>query len=115
MYTRSAQLYDVLYHFKNYHAESEKLHSLIRQHNPSAKTLIDVACGTGKHLECLRRYYRVEGLDLSRELLDITRERCPEVTLHQDDMLTFSLGHNFDVVTCLFSAIAYVKTKANLE
>jgi SAM-dependent methyltransferase len=115
MYTRSAQLYDALYHFKNYYAECEELHSLILQHNPKAKSLIDVACGTGKHLECLRRYYRVEGLDLSRELLDIAHERCPEVELHQDNMLTFSLGHRFDVVTCLFSAIAYVKTKVNLE
>jgi ubiquinone/menaquinone biosynthesis C-methylase UbiE len=115
MYTRSAQLYDALYHFKNYSAESEKLHNLIQQHNPHAKTLIDVACGTGKHLEGLRRYYRVEGLDLSRELLDIAHERCPDVTLHQDDMVTFSLGRSFDVVTCLFSAIAYVKTAGSLE
>jgi ubiquinone/menaquinone biosynthesis C-methylase UbiE len=115
MYTRAAQLYDALYHFKNYSAESEKLHNLIQQHNPHATTLIDVACGTGKHLENLRRYYRVEGLDISRELLDIAHERCPEVTLYQDDMLTFSLARSYDVVTCLFSAIAYVKTPDNLE
>lgn len=74
-----------------------------------------MACGTGKHLEHLQRRYAVEGLDISPELLDIARTRLPGIVLHQGDMVDFDLGSRFDVVTCLFSSIAYVKTVENLK
>jgi ubiquinone/menaquinone biosynthesis C-methylase UbiE len=115
MYTRSVQFYDALYHFKDYAAASQQLRHLLLQHNSSARTLLDIACGTGKHLEYLRNYYQVEGLDLNSEMLEIARQRCPDVPFHQADMIDFRLEHGFDIVTCLFSSIAYVRTVDNLE
>ena len=115
MFARSAQFYDALYHFKDYAAAAEQLHTLIQETCPGATTLLDVACGTGKHLEYLRAYYRVEGLDLNAKLLEIARKRCPGVLFHQGNMVDFSLDRSFDVVTCLFSSIGYVKTIDNLE
>jgi dTDP-3-amino-3,4,6-trideoxy-alpha-D-glucopyranose N,N-dimethyltransferase len=115
MYTRSAKFYDALYHFKDYADASRQLHQLIQQHNPDARTLLDVGCGTGRHVECLREYYRVEGLDLNPNLLQIARDRCPEVTFHCANMMDFKLSQKFDIVTCLFSSIAYVKTVENLS
>jgi ubiquinone/menaquinone biosynthesis C-methylase UbiE len=115
MFTKSAQFYDALYSFKDYAATSKKLHALLQQHNPNARTLLDVACGTGKHLEYLREYYQVEGLDLNPELLEIARERCPEVPFYQADMVDFRLDRAFEVITCLFSSIGYVKTVENME
>src|SRR5918998_228728 len=115
MYTQSARFYDALYRFKDYAAASGQLVSLLQQRNPNAETLLDVACGTGKHLENLRDQYQVEGLDLNPEMLEIARRRCPDVSFHQGDMANFNLGRTFDVVTCLFSAIGYVKTLDNLQ
>jgi ubiquinone/menaquinone biosynthesis C-methylase UbiE len=115
MYTQSARFYDALYHFKDYAAASTQLLTLLQQHNPNAETLLDVACGTGKHLEYLREHYQVEGLDLNPEMLEVARGRCPDVSFHQGNMVTFGLGRRFDVVTCLFSAIGYVKTVDNLK
>jgi SAM-dependent methyltransferase len=110
MFTRSVRFYDAMYSFKDYNAACEKLDGLIKERCPQAVTLLDVACGTGRHLEWLRRSYRVEGLDLSEEMLAIARERCPDVPFHSGDMTAFDLGRTFDVVTCLFSSIAYVGT-----
>jgi ubiquinone/menaquinone biosynthesis C-methylase UbiE len=76
--------------------------------------LLDVACGTGKHLEHLREYYQVEGLDISPELLEIARWRCPAVPFHKEDMKAFRLGRTYDVITCLFSSIGYVKLVEDL-
>jgi len=115
MFTKSAQFYDALYHFKDYADASKRLHEIIQEHNPNARTLLDVACGTGKHAEYLREYYEVEGLDLNPELLEIAHKRCPEIRFHSGNMLDFKLDHMFDVVTCLFSSVAYVKTVANLN
>lgn len=110
MFTRSARFYDAIYSWKDYEAETATLLALIRDRAPEARTLLDVACGTGKHLELLREHFEVEGLDLDEQLLAIAAERLPGVPLHRGDMLRFDLARTFDVVTCLFSAIAYTRT-----
>jgi SAM-dependent methyltransferase len=114
-YARAAGLYDALYSFKDYAAEADRLHALIQERRPGARTLLDVACGTGKHLERLATRYAVEGVDLDPELLAVARERLPDVPLHEADMLELDIGHRFDAVTCLFSSIGYVKTDTNLR
>jgi ubiquinone/menaquinone biosynthesis C-methylase UbiE len=115
MFTKSAQYYDALYHFKDYRTAAAQLHQLIQQRHPSAHKLLDVGCGTGKHLEYLQEYYEVEGLDLNPELLQIARGRCPGVRFHQMNMVGFELDCAYDVVTCLFSSIGYVKSVNNME
>jgi ubiquinone/menaquinone biosynthesis C-methylase UbiE len=115
MFTKSARYYDALYHFKDYTAASRQLHALIQQRNPNASTLLDVGCGTAKHLEVLRDFYQVEGLDVNPELLKIAHRRCPGVRFYKEDMISFELGGTYDVVTCLFSSIGYVKSVNNME
>ncbi len=110
MFTRSARFYDALYSFKDYEKASRTLHALVREYAPGARTLLDVGCGTGRHLEYLREYYEVEGLDIGAELLEVAQARLPGVPLHRADMAAFCLDRTFGVVACLFSAIAYVRT-----
>jgi SAM-dependent methyltransferase len=114
MFSKSARFYDAIYEFKDYAAESERVHELIQERNPEAHSLLDVACGTGQHLEHLSKHYEVEGLDLDEELLAVARDRLPGITLHRGDMIEFDLGRTFDTVTCLFSSIGYVRTEQNL-
>jgi SAM-dependent methyltransferase len=109
-YTPRPDLYDLEYGFKDYPGECARIVELVRARNPNARTLLDVACGTGKHLELLRRHFdEVEGVDLDEGLLGVARERLPGVPLHRGDMRTFDLGRRFDVVTCLFSSIGFVR------
>jgi ubiquinone/menaquinone biosynthesis C-methylase UbiE len=114
MFVRSAPLYDLMYSFLDYRSASAKLGELIHERHPTAKTLLDVACGTGRHLEHLGRTFEVSGLDINPELLAIAQARCPGVPLHQGDMVDFDLSERFDVVTCLFSSIAYTRTRARM-
>ncbi len=118
MFTKSATIYDAIYAAmgKDYASEARRLHTLILQHKRSpGNTLLDVACGTGAHIAVLRQFYDVEGLDLDARMLEIARRRCPDVVFHQADMVDFELGRQFDVITCLFSSIAYVKTVSRLH
>ena len=115
MFTRSARIYDAIYGGKDYTAAARRVHEHVQRLAPGARDLLDVGCGTGRHLEHLRDHYAVEGLDLSPELLAVARERLPGVPLHTADMAAADLGRRFDVVTCLFSAIAYVRTADRLE
>lgn len=115
MYTKTAAYYDALYHFKDYKAMSQQIQEFVQVHHGSPKTFLDVACGTGKHLQYLQEYFTVEGLDLNGDLLEIARGRCPEVPFHQGDMSNFDLHKTFDVVGCFFSSVGYVQTKENLN
>ena len=103
-------LYDLVYGAKDYAAETEKLRGILHGRSPGAKTLLDVACGTGQHLCHLRRYYDAEGLDLSEAQLQVAQKRNPDCALHLGDMLTFDLARRFDVVTCLFSSVGYLRS-----
>jgi ubiquinone/menaquinone biosynthesis C-methylase UbiE len=115
VFTESAAFYDVLYSFLDYEAAVRELQATLDGHAPHARSLLDVACGTGRHLELLRERYEVEGLDINPTMLKAARERCPDVTFHEADMADFSLGGRFDVVMCLFSSIGYVRTEARLR
>lgn len=110
-YEKSARIYDLLYvgtGIKDYRAETAELRRIIEESSPGAKTLLDVACGTGAHLAELRQWYEVEGADLSPAMLAVARQRLPGVKLHEADMRTLDLGRSFDVVICLFSSIGYI-------
>jgi dTDP-3-amino-3,4,6-trideoxy-alpha-D-glucopyranose N,N-dimethyltransferase len=115
MFTKSAPYYDRLYGFKDYVSAAEQLHRCVQARRPGAVRLLDLACGTGMHLARLRNHYIVEGLDLNPDLLEIARGRCPGIPFHEADMTNFQLGRTFDVVTCLFSSVAYVRTPDNLR
>jgi SAM-dependent methyltransferase len=114
-YRRSAAIYDALFRNKDYRKSSRTLMQILRRAAPDARTLLDVGCGTGRHLAHLRGTFDVEGLDSSRQMLTIARKRCPGVRFHQGSLVAFNLRRRFDVITCLFGAIAYAKTVASLR
>jgi SAM-dependent methyltransferase len=117
MFVHSAQFYDAIYTWKDYAAEARRLKELLAEHQQPAgrRTLLDVACGTAAHAPYLRDDYAYEGLDLDAQMVALAQERFPNLPFHLGDMLDFDLGRRFDVVTCLFSSIAYVKTPQRLE
>jgi SAM-dependent methyltransferase len=115
VFTESAAFYDVLYSFVDYEAAVRDIETTLGRHAPHARSLLDVGCGTGRHLELLRERYEVEGLDLNPTMLELARERCPDVPFHEADMADFDLGRSFDVVTCMFSSIGYVRTEERMR
>ena len=115
IYDRFVPFYDEAHAFKNYAAEAAYLVEVIRCHHPAARSLLDVACGTGRHLEHLRREFEVEGLDVNPRFLDIAHHRLPGVTLHEGDMTKFDLWRTFDVVMVLFGSITFVRTVQAME
>lgn len=116
LYRQGAKYYDLVYSSKDYAAEVAKLVKLIGKYKKSSgQTLLDVACGTGKHLEYLSKDFSCTGIDLNEEVLNIARKRLPKVKFQIADMVDFNLNKQFDVITCLFSAIGYAKTYENLK
>jgi SAM-dependent methyltransferase len=114
MFTRSARFYDLIYSWKDYRRETEYLLELIRTRMTAAKSMLDVACGTGEHFRFFEQFERT-GIDLDSQLLAVARNKLPTVEFVEADMTAFSLGRQFDVVICLFSAIGYAVTIEKLN
>ncbi|RII07925.1 dTDP-3-amino-3,4,6-trideoxy-alpha-D-glucopyranose [Streptomyces sp. YIM 130001] len=113
-----AEIYAAFYERtgKDYGAEAEELSKLISERFPEASSLLDVACGSGRHLESLRNLYgHVEGVELSAGMLGVARRQLPGVPLHEGDMRDFSLERSFSVATCLGSSIGHVGTVEGLQ
>jgi ubiquinone/menaquinone biosynthesis C-methylase UbiE len=118
MFTLSAHLYDAIYlsRGKDFEAEAQSVHDRVQANIKSGgNSLLDVACGTGIHLNYLRALFDAEGLDLDPKMLDAARKKMPDMKFHQGNMLDFNLDRQFDVITCLFSSIGYIRTVPNLK
>jgi ubiquinone/menaquinone biosynthesis C-methylase UbiE len=117
VFERSARYYDAFYDAqgKDYRREAERVIDFVRARAQGAATLLDVACGTGRHLEVFSEQFDCVGVDLDEGLLAIAAERSPTVRFVQGDMTDLDLGVTVDVVTCLFSSIAYVVTEERLR
>ncbi len=126
---RLARIYDVAYAGmgKDYAAEARQVRSLVARAGsavPSAsapRTLLDVACGTGTHLaEFAKLGYRIAGSDLSQPMLDVARGLLggdvPLIAGSFEDLPdAIAASGPFDLVTCLFSSIAYVSSVEGLR
>jgi SAM-dependent methyltransferase len=117
MFTRSADLYDIIYGRRfDAAAAAATVHALVQAHTRgAAKTLLEVACGTGTYLSHLQAHYALEGLDLDPDMLAVARRKLPQVPLHQGDLVDFDLERRFDAVLCLGSAIGYVASPERLH
>ena len=118
MFSASAELYDLIYSaFKNYAAESAELAATIRRTHPTARTVLDVACGTAEHARFLSEEhgFAVDGMDLDPGFVRIARAKLPKGTVYEADMTAFEVPGRYDVILCLFSSIGYVRTLENVQ
>jgi len=109
-YEHSAHLYDLMYVRRDYATTAEEIQTIADELLPGAEDLLDVGCGTGRHLESLGNWYRGEGLDINPAMVEQTHARCPHIHVYENDMRSFEIDRSYDVVTCLFSAIGHVET-----
>ena len=114
-YLRSAAVYDQVYAWKDYAAEARRIREVVRRYGPRrARSLLDVACGTGEHLRYLVPHFELTGIDANEAMLRVARRKLPRVRWIRGRMQTFRLGARFDVITCLFSAIGYARSNVEL-
>ena len=85
-----------------------RLRGLIDRHKPNAKTVLELACGTGAVLVHLAQGYEVSGLDLSSKMLSVARKKLPKARFFHADMTAFDAGRKFDVILCVFDSINHL-------
>lgn len=109
--------YDELYvKPEQYQKEVQQVVTFSQQYLQSGgKTLLDVACGTGGHIKYLQDHFQVSGVDLSESMLGVARKKFSHLSFYRGNMIDFSLDKQFDIITCMYGSIGFVKTYSNLK
>jgi SAM-dependent methyltransferase len=87
---------------------AQMVRSLIERSLSGAKTVLELACGTGSVLKQLEKHYEVAGLDSSAGMLAIAKKKVPKASLHRQDMMDFRLPEKFDVILCVFDSMNHL-------
>ena len=105
-YERFSRFYDLVMGDRSIAANFTR--SLIEQHKPEAKTVLEIACGTGAILGFLADTYEVTGLDRSRQMLALARKKLPHIRFYQQSMTSFRVAKQFDAIVCVFDSINHL-------
>ena len=109
-----AAVYDELYRDKDYETEAGFVDERLVVHRGGRGSVVDVACGTGRHaLALAAKGWDVLGVDLSEGMLAHAGERASvsgtNIDFARQDMRSLDLGRSFDAAVCLFDSIGYAR------
>ena len=105
-----AAYYDMLYKNKSYDAEADYVADLLHEAGIADGELLDVGCGTGKHLACMRKKgFSVSGVDVSQNMIQNARKMLgDDVALQVADATSFTFSKKFNAITSLFHVVSYL-------
>ena len=114
-YRERAELYDLIYDFKDYEAEAKRVcQLLVNAGIGEGSRILEIACGTGRHMEHLAKHFELTGSDLNEGMLTVARERLPGNDFFAADMASLDVARPFDALLCLFSSIGYMHGEEQL-
>lgn len=118
-----ATAYDVMYQDKDYEGECDYIVSLFKTYrsNPSVKSILDIACGTGGHaIPLAKRGFKLTAQDISNSMVKVGIGKAIAQKLDIEwypgiPMQEFSYNKKYDSIICMFSAIDYVISDEDLS
>jgi SAM-dependent methyltransferase len=99
---------------EEYEEEAAFAAALLRTADPPARTVLELGSGGGNNAAHLKREFAMTLVDLSPEMLAVSRQLNPECEHLLGDMRTLRLGRTFDAVF-VHDAIEYMTTEADLR
>ena len=110
-FSEYSDYYDLYYARKDYAAEVDFVLELATRFGVAPKTLLDMGCGTGRHLEeFVKRGLKCDGFDLSTEMLSQAGKRLAgtDVDLSEGNITDFENGKQYDLVVAMFAVMGYL-------
>jgi len=103
-FSRSSKYYDVILGKKKFERSASFIARYLRKLH--VKSILELGCGTGLYLIPLKKAgFDIEGIDISKEMLAITRKKNKNIKLYQQDMAYFNTNKKYDAIICLNSSL----------
>lgn len=119
-YSVLADIYDIVMSDVDYETWADYIDEIILMHQPTARSILELACGTGtialslEELDC----YKITATDGSPDMIRIAREKSADVNSSIDfrtmNFLDLSFEESFDVVYMVFDSINYLHSKEDI-
>ncbi len=110
MYNYLAKFYDELVEF-----DYDQLVNIIIRKVPKNSKVLDLACGTGKLINLLKKDYQFIGCDLSEEMLEIAKDNNCEIDFFIHDLKDDFYVENLDAIFCTVDSINYLLEEKKIE
>ena len=95
------------------------INELFSERGITQATILDIACGTGTlAIELAQSGHIVRGIDSSPEMIRIAKSKpikLPNLFFDVQDMVRFNVDGKFDLVTCTFDSINYIRKLNDLR
>ena len=95
------------------------INELFSERGITRATILDIACGTGTlAIELAQCGHVVHAIDSSPEMIRIARAKSLELSnlsFDIQDMVQFNIDGKFDLVTCTFDSINYIRKLSDLR
>lgn len=123
-FKKYSAFYDLLYRDKDYAAEAEYVARKIRTAVPTARNVLELGSGTGRHGHLLASMgFDVHGIERSAEMVllaqsteaETSSEAAGSFTCEVGDICTTQLGRTFDAVISLFHVMSYQTANHTLQ
>ncbi len=115
LYSELATWYPLLTPVEDYAEEAELYRRLFLEHSRRPpRTLLDLGSGGGHNAAHLKAGFSCTLVDISPDMLAISRRLNPECVHVQGDMRTVRLQRNFDCVL-VHDAISYMVSRADVQ
>lgn len=115
-YGKFAAVYDSLMEDVPYGKIADIVDSKIKKHNIKNNIVLDLACGTGTLThELSKKGYEMIGADISCEMLEIAREKNPDVLFLNQPMEDFELYGTVGAIVCCLDSINYLLDEESLN
>lgn len=116
-YSVLADIYDIVMSDVDYETWADYLDEIILMHQPTARSILELACGTGtialslEELDC----YKITATDGSPDMIRIARKKAAKANSEIDfktmNFLNLSFEESFDVIYMVFDSLNYLHTK----
>jgi len=104
LYTASAKYYDLLGNKEAIDKCASFISEQLKKYR--VKSVLDLGCGTGLYTIALKKKgFNAEGLDLSKEMLQIARKKSKNLKLYNQNMSNFKINKKYDAIICLGSSL----------
>src|SRR6056297_2845098 len=107
-YSVLADIYDIVMADVDYETWADYIDEIILMHQPSARSILELACGTGtialslEELDC----YEISATDGSPDMIRIARQKAAkansEINFQTMNFLDLSFERSFDVIYMVF-------------